>query len=222
MDALLYLWDVAKAAEIPSAFEQPPRHADNGMVGGIQTVFAKQGPAFFSYNSRDLRVRAFNADNGQPSGPFLTHGTSVNHIAQSPDGSLLLTAERDYQVSLWHLDRHLAAAAPQQVAGPVVAIEFSPSGRLALAVAKSGAFTLMPLPPTDGPSLPEAFLRFAEGFGRWRLSSENVLQQVSYEAFDSARKEVLALPQLPQDSQRAWLKWLARDPDERPAWPEGE
>jgi WD40 repeat protein len=221
LDDLLYLWDVEKAMEIPSAVERPPRHADNGMVGGIKTLFAqKKSSAFFSYNSRDLRVRAFNADNGQPSGPFLTHGTSVNHIAQSTDGSLLLTAERDDQISLWHLDRHLPAAARQKVPGPVLAIQFSPDGRTILAAGKTGEFCLMPLPPTDSPPLPEAFLRFAEGFGRWRLSSENVLQQVSYESYESARKEVLALPDDPQDSQRAWLKWLAGDPDERTLWPE--
>jgi len=219
-DALMCLWDVKAGMEVPAAAGTPPRHADNGMFGGIKTLFSRDDSVFFSYNARDLRVRSFSADTGQPSGPYLTHSSSVSHIAQSPDGSLLLTAERDYQLFLWHLDQHLPAAAGQKIRGPLVAVHFSPNGRSVMAATRSGELQLLALPPTSGPPLPEAFLRFAEGFGRWRLNAENVLQMVGYEAFDAARAEVLALPDDPANPQLLWLKWLARDPAERPEWPE--
>ena len=219
-DALMYLWDVKSGLEVPAAKKTPPRHADNGMFGGIKTLFSRDDSEFFSYNASDLRVRSFSADTGQPSGPYLTHRGTVSHIAQSPNGRLLLTAEQDDQLSLWHVDHHLPAAAAQKLRGPLVSAHFSPDGRTVMAATRSGELQLLALPTTSGPPLPEAFLRFAEGFGRWRLNAENVLQQVDYEDFDAARTEVLALPDDPANPQIPWLKWLARDPDDRPEWPE--
>lgn len=220
MDALLYLWDVAKGEEVPMAQTKTPRHTDNGMAGGIHTRFSKDGSEFFSYNSRDLRVRSFSTETGQHTGPYLTHRSPVSHIVQSPEGRLLLTAETDNQVSLWHLDRHLTAATGHAMQTQVVSLHFSPNGRMALAAKKTGEMQIWHLPPVEGAPIPECFLKFAEGFGRWRLTSENVLQMVGYETFDEARREVLALPDDPQDPQRRWLKWLASDPDKRTEWPE--
>jgi WD40 repeat protein len=193
---------------------------DNGMAGGIHTQFAKDGSEFFSYNSRDLRVHSFSTETGQHTGPYLTHRSPVSHIVQSPEGRLLLTAESDNRVSLWHLDRYLPVAASNAMKTQLVSLNFAPNGRMALAAKKTGEMQIWPLPPVEGSLIPECFLRFAEGFGRWRLTSENVLQMVDYETFDEARREVLALPEDPQDPQRVWLKWLASDPDKRTEWPE--
>lgn len=220
LDALLHLWDVATGEEVRVASGRGPRHMDNGMVDGIQTLFAQDGSEFFSYNSRDLRVRSFSTQTGAQTGPYMMHRSPVTRITQSPDGQLLLTAEMENQISLWHLDRQLPAAASHLMEAPVVSLEFAPNGRQAMAAMKTGALKIWHLPPVEGPPMPECFLKFAEGFGRWRLSSENVLQMVGYETFDAARKEVLALPDDSHDAQRTWMKWLASDPDERGLWPE--
>lgn len=219
-DALLYLWDVEKAAEVPTALTRTPRHSDNGMSGGIKTEFTRDSAQFLSYNSLDLRVRSFSASTGQHSGPYLTLRSPVSHLAQSPDGALLLTAEMDNRVSLWNLEKHQSAASSIQLNTPVMSISFAKNGEMALVVQKNGELKVFDLPPMQGTPLPECFLRFAEGFARWRLTSENVLQVVSYEAFDAARKEVLALPEDSQDVQLAWMKWLASDPDKRSARPQ--
>ncbi|MEN3942720.1 serine/threonine-protein kinase [Prosthecobacter sp. SYSU 5D2] len=219
-DALMYVWDVATGEEQPKARMRTPRHSDSAMAGGIKTVYARDGESFFSYNSRDLRVRSFSADTGQLDGPYLTHVSPVSHIAESPEGKLLLTAEVEGRISLWHLDKSLPATCGYTLDSAIVNVGFGKDGRHALAVQKKGEIHVWNLPPTDGHPLPDCFLRFAEGFGGWRLTSENVLQMMSYEVFDDARSEVLALPDDDQDLQRAWMKWLASDPDERAQWPE--
>lgn len=218
-DPLLRLWDTASA--MPAAGEQPPRHPGNGGWGGIRALFSRNTEEFFSFNAWDSRVRAFHSRNGAPSGPSLAHAGTVTHAAQSPGGSLLLTAEHEGRLSLWHLDRNLPAAAEMRFPSPVAALAFSADGLLALAAGADGVLHLWPLPPEQPGPLPEVFLRFAEGFGRWHLTPENVLQETSFEAFDAARRELLALPDARGDALRAWMKWLASDPDQRPAWPEG-
>lgn len=220
LDALLHVWDVTSGTEVPEAAGRTPRHSDNAMAGGVRTTYARSGDQFFSYNASDLRVRSFSAANGQPSAPYLTHRSPVNHIVQSPEGSLLLTAESDGQVSLWHLTRHQPISTSEPLAAPVVGLAFDASGSLALAAQASGEVQIWSLPPASGSVLPECFLRFAEGFGRWRLTSKNVLQVVAYESFDAARQEVLALPDDESDPQVAWMKWLASDPDKRPQRPD--
>ncbi|SKB06345.1 Serine/threonine protein kinase [Prosthecobacter debontii] len=219
-DALLYLWDVKSRTEVPESLARTPRHADSSMAGGVKTLFAQDAQQFLSYNSRDLRVRSFSAQTGQHTAPYLTHTSPVTHVVQSPEGGLLLTAELDNRVSLWSLSRYLPASVGFQLNASVVSLDFSANGRKALAVEKTGEVSVWSLPPSEGLPLPECFLRFAEGFGRWRLTSENVLQVMSYQVFDEARREVLALPDDPTNPQIAWMKWLAADPDERAERPE--
>jgi len=219
-DAQLAVWDVATESEVPSALTSPPRHADSAMSGGLQTLISHSADLFFSYHSHDSRVRSFRCQTGAANGPALMHRSVVNQITQSPDGSLLLTAEASGHLNLWHLASHLPAAASQSVSGEVIRLAFSHHGRLALAATRQGQLHLWHLPPATGLALPEEFLRFAEGFGRWQLTSANVLADVPYEVFQSAREHILALPDDPKDPQRRWMKWLAADPEQRPSWPE--
>ena len=56
--------------------------------------------------------------------------------------------------------------------------------------------------------------------GALDLYNKYLDQVIPWQTFDEARQEVLALPDDPQNPQRAWLKWLAADPEKRPDWPE--
>lgn len=218
-DAQLCLWDVATATEVPSALASPPKHADSAMPEGLRTLYSPSAELFFSYNSRDHRVRSFTPQGGLPSGPVLSHSSGVQRLAQSPDGSLLLTAEESGLLSLWHLASRLPAAAPRILAGDLIHLAFSSDGQLAMAATRQGQLHLWHLPPSAPAPLPEAFLRFAEGFGRWRFTTGNVVTDVPYDILQEAREEVLALPGAATNPQLRWLKWLAADPETRPPWP---
>lgn len=214
----LYLWNPLTGKLVSG--EKPLRHPGKGGVDGIRTLFASHTEEFFSFNAWDSRVRAFETRAGAPSGPSLAHAGIVTHAVQSPGGSLLFTAEHDGQISLWHLDRNLPAAASKKLPSPVAALAFSPNGRVALAAGVKGVVHLWMLPPEQPEALPEVFLRFAEGYGRMHLTPENVMEEVSFQTFDAARRQVLALPEKRGDAVRAWMKWLATDPGQRLVWPE--
>jgi WD40 repeat protein len=141
-------------------------------------------------------------------------------MAVTQDDRLLVAADSEGAVSLWHLGRQLQVSSSWPQSAPVVSLDFSPGGERVLAALEDGRIRVLPVPPLEGPPLPECFLRFAEGFGLWRLTAEGSAQIISHEVYQQARKDVLALPDEPENRQRAWIKWLASGPDERSQWPE--
>lgn len=217
---LLHVWDTASGDELELSRSRTPRHSDKALAGGHEVRFSRDGSEFFSFGSKDLRVRSFDSGSALASGPYLQHLNPVTLVARSPGGELLMTADTRQQLHLWHMGRRQMAATPYLLTDTIVSLAFSPGGRYSLAAKKNGEIRLWPVPPVKGAPLPECFLRFAEGFGLLRLTSENILQGVPWQTFDEARQEVLALPDDPQNPQRAWLKWLAADPEKRPDWPE--
>ncbi len=216
---LLHVWDAASGDELEMSRTRTPRHSDKALSTGHEIRFSRDGSEFFSFGSKDLRVRTFDSGSALASGPFLQHLNPVTRVARSPGGELLMTADTRQQLHLWHMGRRQMAATPYLLTDTIVSLAFSPGGRYSLAAKKNGEIRLWPVPPVAGPPLPECFLRFAEGFGLLRLTSENILQGVPWQTFDEARREVLALPDAPGNPQLAWLKWLAADPEKRPDWP---
>ncbi|MEZ5386995.1 MAG: WD40 repeat domain-containing serine/threonine protein kinase [Prosthecobacter sp.] len=217
---LLHVWDATSGEELEISRTRTPRHSDKALAAGHQIRFSRSGNEFLSFGSKDLRVRTFDSGNALASGPYLQHLNPVTLVAHSTGGELLMTADTRQQVHLWHMGRRQMAAAPYLLTDTIVSLAFSPDARYSLVAKRNGEIRIWPVPPLKGTPLPECFLRFAEGFGLLRLTSENILQHVSWQAFDAARREVLALPDDPEDPQIAWLKWLAADPDKRPDWPE--
>ncbi|MCP5558634.1 MAG: protein kinase [Verrucomicrobiaceae bacterium] len=219
-DALLRVWDVATAQQAAGAASRTPRHWDHALPGGHEVQFSHDGSRFFSYRSRDLRLCCFYAADGGVCGPQMPHLQPVTQVAVSPDDRLLVAADANGAVALWHLGRQLQISSPWQQPAPVVALDFSARGDRVLVALQDGRVRVLPVPPLDGPPLPESFLRFAEGFGLWRLTAEGSSQMIGYDVYEKARQEVLALPDEPGNRQRAWIKWLASDPEERGPWPE--
>lgn len=217
---LIHVWDAGSGEELELSRTRTPRHSDKALNTGHEVRFSHDGSEFFTFGSKDLRVRTFDSGSALASGPFLQHLNPVTLVARSPGGELLLTADTLQQLNLWHMGRRQMAATPYLLTDRIVALAFSPEGRYSLAAKGNGEIRLWPVPPVHGAPLPECFLRFAEGFGRVRLTSENILQGVPWQTFDAARREVLALPDDAANPQRAWLKWLASDPEKRSDWPE--
>lgn len=217
---LLHVWDAASGEELEHSRSRTPRHSDKALLGGHEVRFSRDGSEFFSFASKDLRVRTFDSGSALASGPYLQHLNPVTLVARSPGGELLMTADTQDQLHLWHMGRRQMAATPYLLTDKIVALAFSSGGRYSLAAKSNGEIRVWPVPPVTGPPLPECFLRFAEGFGLFRLTSENILQGVPWQTFDAARQEVLALPDDPANPQLAWLRWLAADPEKRPDWPE--
>jgi serine/threonine protein kinase len=73
--------------------------------------------------------------------PLAAHGTEVTHIAFSPDGRLLATADRDLAVALWDADTWAPIAPPTSLVPPwatynsQVDLGFSPDGRVLVNIA---------------------------------------------------------------------------------------
>ncbi len=220
VSALLHVWDAASGDELEISRTRTPRHSDKALETGHEIRFSRDGSEFFSFASKDLRVRTFDSGSALASGPYLQHLNPVTLVARSPGGELLMTADTGQQLHLWHMGRRQMAATPYLLTDKIVALAFSSGGRYSLAAKSNGEIRVWPVPPVTGPPLPESFLRFAEGFSLLRLTSENILQGVSWQSFDAARREVLALPDDAANPQLAWLKWLAADPENRPDWPE--
>ncbi|MCB1064108.1 MAG: PQQ-binding-like beta-propeller repeat protein, partial [Verrucomicrobiae bacterium] len=219
-DSLLRVWDTATGEQAAGAVNRTPRHWDRALSGGHEVLFSNDGSRFFSYRSRDLRLRCFYGEDGGVCGPQMSHLQPVTSVAVSPDDRMLVAADASGAVALWHLGRQLQVSSVWHQSSPVVALDFTQQGDRVLVALEDGRVRVLPVPPLDGPPLPECFLRFAEGFGLWRLTAEGSAQMIGHTLYEQARQEVLALPDEPGNRQRAWIKWLARDPDERARWPE--
>lgn len=219
-DALMRVWNPATGMQVAGAATRPPRHWDTALNGGHEVRFSNDGSRFFSYRSRDLRLCCFYGADGRVCGPQMPHLHPVMSVAVSQDDRLLVAADASRAVALWHLGRQLQVSSAWKQSSRVVALDFTSHGDRVLAALEDGRVRVLPVPPLDGPPLPESFLKYAEGFGLWRLTAEGSAQMIGHAIYEKARQEVLALPDEPGNRQRAWIKWLASDPDERERWPE--
>lgn len=218
----LTLWDLEAGSKIvPEG--APPRHLDAGYAGiGIQSRFSGDGRRFFTWFSEDKTVRIFSAETGAPEGEPLLHEDTVTTVVESPDGRLLLTKDDRERLYLWDLERRLRMNEVADFSNELARIAFSPTGDRVLVAGMAGTVQIWQHPPQEGAPLPECFLRFAEGMGLWRLSGEErVFERVLWSEFETARNEVLALPNDACDARTLrWMKWIASDPDERGVRPE--
>lgn len=142
----------------------------------------------------------------------------MRFVVAAAAGKLAVTSDELHQVSFRHLPRRLPVAADVPDMRYTVAVDATADASMALAARSAGEIRVWHLPPMDAPPLPEVFLRFAEGFGRWRTGGERGFEPVPFAEFDSARREVLSLSA--NDPQTSWMKWLASDPAKRGKRPE--
>ncbi len=212
---MLDVWDLSSATRVETSLA----HTSPGR-GTTSGNFSPDSRFVLTGNSFDRRLRIWDTNTGAAHEAPLTHGQDVRDWKVSADGQFAITADSLQTVAFWHLGWRLPVAGEVPDHRYMVNVDVSTDGAMALAARSSGEISLWLLPPISAPPLPEAFLRFAEGFGRWCVGADNVFENVPYAEFDAARRTVLALPDSPADRQLAWMKWLARDPDERPARPE--
>ncbi len=210
----LDLWELPAGRHIATL-----EHNNPGRSGATAT-FSADSQRIFSGNSFDRLLRVWDARTGRPDGAALSLGQDARLWSVSPGGQIALVADGLQNVSFWHLGRRLPLAGDMLDLRYLVSVCLSGEGSLALATRSNGDTHLFALPPASSGPLPECFLRFAEGFGRWRAGSDNAFEKVPYAAFDHARREVLSLPEKPADRLTAWMKWLASDPEKRARWPE--
>lgn len=211
----LDLWDLETGTRI----ESPLAHTSPGR-GTTSGIFSPDSRLVLTGNSFDRRLRIWNSADGAVLGAPLTLGQDVRDWKVSADGKFAITADSLQTVAFWHLGWRLPTAGDVPDHRYLVNVDVTADAAMALAARSSGEISLWLLPPVSAAPLPEVFLRFAEGFGRWRVGDDNVFGNVPYAEFDAARRAVLALPDRPSDRQLAWMKWLASDPDERPSRPE--
>ena len=219
--ATLKVWDLEAMTELRYP-EKPPGHQGSGHGGrGLLSQFSRDGQRFFTWSSQDKMVRVFKAEDGSQDGPPLEHQDTVTHLAESPDGRMLLTKDMDERVYLWDLERRLQMTEVGLFGNELAARAFSPSGDRVLVAGMAGTVWIWPHPPGLGEHLPESFLDFAEGMGLWRVGADRAFQRVTYAELARARQEVLALPSDACDPRTLkWMKWLAEDPEKRSIWPE--
>ncbi len=212
---MLDLWDLAAASRVGGALA----HTSPGR-GTTSGGFSPDSRLVLTGNSFDRRLRIWDTTTGNAGGAPLTHGQDVRDWSLSADGQFAITGDSLQTVAFWHMGWRLPVSGDAPDLRYLVNVDAAADGSMALAARSSGEISLWLLPPAAAPSLPECFLRFAEGFGRWRVDDDNTFTSVPYHAFEAARREVLALPGVAGDRQTAWMKWLASDPEERNPRPE--
>ncbi|MBL9132989.1 MAG: protein kinase [Verrucomicrobiaceae bacterium] len=192
-----------------------------------KVLFHPDGTALTLIDEKGTEM-AFAAETGQPlstapkrvAEPEVSPRVKGMRFAKlAANGQVAVTSDELHQVTFWHLPRRLPIAADVPEMRYTVAVDATADGAMALAARSAGEIRVWHLPPADGAALPECFLRFAEGFGRWRTGGDRGFEPVPFAVFDSARREVLALPD--SDRQTMWMKWLAGDPEERGEMAEG-
>ncbi|MEZ5385271.1 MAG: serine/threonine-protein kinase [Prosthecobacter sp.] len=212
---LIHVWDLSTGGSP----EYTLAHDNAGRTGSM-AAFSPDSRQVISGRSLDRRLRVWDASSGVQLGVPLAHGQDVRRWGISADGSVVVTHDSIQTVSFWHLGERMPVASDVRDLRYLVNVDVTPDGTLTLAARSLGEIHLWPLPPSSAAPLPDCFLRFAEGFGRWHVNDDNTFESVPFTAFDAARREVLALTDDIGGRQTAWMKWLAGDPDERSAWPE--
>lgn len=212
---LIHVWDLSTGGSPKYTLA----HDNAGRTGSLAT-FSPDSRQVISGRSLDRRLRVWDAASGEQQGVPLAHGQDVRRWGVSADGSVAVTHDSIQTVSFWHLGERMPVGGDVRDLRYLVNVDVTPDGTLALAARSLGEIHLWPLPPSSAGPLPDCFLRFAEGFGRWHVNDDNTFESIPFAAFDAARREVLALPDNAGDPQTAWMKWLAGDPAERGVWPE--
>jgi len=227
---------VATAAQRVELLDLRPRRLETMSLlagGRLRTAYFSPDDRWIIAETEDGRVRRWDrltleaADSGQPlsldqkpagkaEAPAFLKSMRLAEVAAH--STLAITSDDVHQAAFWHLPRRLPVAADVPNLRYTVAVDVTADGSMALVARSAGEIRVWHLPPVDAPPLPEVFLRFAEGFSRWRTGGERGFERVTFAEFDAARRDVLALPG--KDRQTAWMKWLASDPEKRGKRPE--
>lgn len=193
-------------------------HLDTAQPAGIRGIFSHDGAQLYTWGSDDLVIRVWDAKQGKALGRPIEQTYGSYDASLSPTGDVLASfTPEDKRVLLYNTHSRTHAAAAEKVSARVANLDFSADGRHLLSAQINGQLSLRTLPPAQPAALPDRFLTYAESCVRQQLGMDNAIVEKKFAELESARRSVLALPGT--DATSLWMRWIASDPDTRPASP---
>ena len=127
-----FLWDVATQKVKGS----PCVH--KGIVQAM--AFSRDGKTLLTAGSvlnisdalsgvKDKNVHLWDAETGKPLGKAFHHEESIEKLAVSPDGKLVLTGCKDHSAMLWDMETRRPVAGPIRHGASITDVAFSPDGK---------------------------------------------------------------------------------------------
>ncbi|WP_395751253.1 protein kinase domain-containing protein [Prosthecobacter sp.] len=214
-DGTVYIYDAKTLKPIGKPILHPP---------AVGAVTITQDEKLLITSGRDRAVRIWDIATRQNI-QTLSHKITVPVIALSPDDQRLVTVSDDGELRVWEIrtgecltpgirDTPRANSDEQ---GIVVA-RVSDDGRSVLFRVSGHGFFSADMPPQNV-SLPEWFLRLAEGLARRHLTAEGNIKDVSLEDYESAVASIPKKPAKGEETALSWATWLLAPPSTRPISP---
>ncbi len=214
-DGTVFIYDAKTLKPMGKPFHHPP---------AVGAVTVTQDEKLLITSGRDREVRVWDIATRENI-VNMRHDSYVPVLALSPDDERLVTVTDEGELRVWNLrtgdcltpgirdtPRHNA-----DEEGIVVA-RVSDDGRSILFRVSGHGFFSAPMPP-QATTLPEWFLRFAEGLARRRLTLDGRTEMLTLEDYGAS---VAAIPKTPgkgDETAVRWAHWILAAAATRPLSP---
>lgn len=214
-DGTVFIYDAKTLKPIGKPFRHPP---------AVGAVTLTQDEKFLITSGRDRAVRVWDIATRQNI-VTMQHHSYVPVLALSPDDQRLVTVTDEGELRVWQLrtgdpltpgirDTPRSSADEE---GIVVARVSDDGSSILFRVAGHGFFSAA-MPP-QATTLPEWFLKLAEGLARLHLSPSGHMEDLSLDDYEAA---VAAIPKTPakgEETAHTWARWLLATTSTRPLTP---
>ena len=214
-DGTVFIYDAKTLKPIGNPFNHPP--ADGA-------VTLTQDEKLLITSGRDRAVRVWDIATRQNI-VTMQHRSYVPVIALSPDDLRLVTVTEEGELRVWDL-RTGGPLTPgirdtprsnSDEEGIVVARVSDDGSSVLFRVAGHGFFSAA-MPP-KGTTLPEWFLKLAEGLARLHLNPSGNIEAVSLDDYEAAVAAVPKTPAKGEETAVTWARWLLATASTRPLSP---
>jgi serine/threonine protein kinase/WD40 repeat protein len=214
-DGTVFIYDAKTLKPLGQPFQHPP---------AVGAVTLSQDEKLLITSGRDRAVRVWDIATRQNI-VTMQHHSYVPVLALSPDDQRLVTVTDEGELRVWELRtgdcltpgiRDTPRSSDDEE-GIVVARVSDDGSSVLFRVAGHGFFSAA-MPP-KGTTLPEWFLKLAEGLARLHLNPAGNMEDVSLEDYEAA---VAAIPKTPakgEETAVTWARWLLATATTRPLSP---